>query len=65
MHAKYEVYVSYSSKVIANVKVDKRQTDRQRQTRQKQYVPDCSIQGHKKEMLEKLKNLSQNGKMFH
>ena len=29
MHAKYEVSISYSSKVIANVKVDNRQTKRQ------------------------------------
>ena len=29
MHAKYEVSVSYGSKVIANVKVDNRKTDRQ------------------------------------
>ena len=30
MHAKYEVFISYGSKVIANVKVDNRQTDRTR-----------------------------------
>ena len=29
MHAKYEVSISYGSKVIAKVKVDNRQTDRQ------------------------------------
>ena len=29
MHAKYEVSVSYSSKVIAKVKVDNRQTNKQ------------------------------------
>ena len=29
MHAYYEVYISYGSKVIANVKVDNRQTLRQ------------------------------------
>ena len=50
MHAKYEVSISYGSKVIANVKVDNRQTNRQtdRQTGQKQYAPDHSIRGHKK-----------------
>ena len=53
MHAKYEVSISYDSKVIAKVKVDNRQTDKQtdrqtdRQTGQKQYVPDHSIRGHK------------------
>ena len=29
MHAKYEVSISYGSKVIVKVKVDNRQTDRQ------------------------------------
>ena len=29
MHAKYEVYISYGSKVIAKVKVDNRQTNKQ------------------------------------
>ena len=29
MHAKYEVSISYGSKVIAKVKVDNRQTDKQ------------------------------------
>ena len=29
MYAKYEVRINYGSKVIANVKVDKRQTNRQ------------------------------------
>ena len=57
MHAKYEVSISYGSKVIAKVKVDNRQTDKQtdrqtnrqtdRQTGQKQYAPDHSIRGHK------------------
>ena len=41
MHAKYEVSISYGSKVIAKVKVDNRQTG------QKQYAPDHSIRGHK------------------
>ena len=55
MHAKYEVSISYGSKVIAKVKVDNRQTNRQterqtdKQTGQKQYAPDHSIRGHKKE----------------
>ena len=49
MHAKYEVSISYGSKVIAKVKVDNRQTDKQtdRRTGQKQYAPDHSIRGHK------------------
>ena len=45
MHAKYEVSISYGSKVIAKFKVD-RQTntdkDIDRQTGQKQYAPDHS-----------------------
>ena len=45
MHAKYEVSTSNGSKVIANVKVDNRQTNKQ--TGQKQYAPDHSIRGHK------------------
>ena len=49
MHAKYEVSISYDSKVIAKVKVDNRQTDKQtdKQTGQKQYAPDQLIRGHK------------------
>ena len=49
MHAKYEVSTLNDSKVIAKVKVDNRQTDRQtnRQRGQKQYAPDHSIRGHK------------------
>ena len=41
MHAKYEVSISYGSKVIAKVKVDIRQTNKatNRQTGQKQYAP--------------------------
>ena len=46
MHAKYEVSISNGSKVIANVKVDNRQTNKQ--TGQKQYAPNHSIRGHKK-----------------
>ena len=47
MHAKYEIFVSYGSKVIVKVKVDNRQADRQtnRQTGQKQ----ISIRRHKYE----------------
>ena len=41
MHAKYEVSISYGSKVIAKVKVDTRQTG------QKQYARDHAIRGHK------------------
>ena len=50
MHAKYEVSISYGSKVIVEVKVDNRQTNRQtdKPKGQKQYVPDHSIRGHKK-----------------
>ena len=53
MHTKYEVSTCNISKVIANVKVDNRQTNRQtdrqtnKQTGQKQYAPDHSIRGHK------------------
>ena len=50
MYAKYEVSISNGSKVIANVKVDNRQTDKQ--TGQKQYAPDHSIRGHKKVLLQ-------------
>ena len=45
MHVKYEVFISYSSKVIAKVKVDNKQTDKQ--TGQKQYAPDHLIRGIK------------------
>ena len=53
MHASYEVSASNGSKVIANVKVDNRQTNKQtdrqtnKQTGQKQYAPDHSIWGIK------------------
>ena len=51
LEARYEVSISYGSKVTAKVKVDNRQTNRQtdRQTNrtgQKQYAPDNSILGH-------------------
>ena len=49
MHAIYEVPISYSSKVIVKVKVDDRQTDRQKTDRTKTICPDHSIQGHKNE----------------
>ena len=43
MHAKYEVYISYGSKVIAKVKVDNRQTnkqtDRQKDRQDKNNMP--------------------------
>ena len=47
MHAKYEVSISYGSKVIAKVKVDNRQTDKQTD-RTKTICPDQLIWGHKK-----------------
>ena len=42
MHANYETSIFYGSKLIANVKIDKRQSERQtnKQTRQKQYAAD-------------------------
>ena len=48
MHAIYEVFISYGSKVIAKIKVDNRQTNRQtdKHTGQKQYAPDHWIRGH-------------------
>ena len=62
MHAKYEGSASYGSKVIANVKVDNRQTNKQtdrqadKQTdsktdRTKTIRPDHSIQGHNKKYI--------------
>ena len=39
MHAKYEVSASNGSKVIANVKVDNRQTDRQTNRQDKNNMP--------------------------
>ena len=55
MHAKYEVSISYGSKVIAKVKVDNRQTDRQ--TGQKQYAPDHSIRGHNNKEIGHFKDI--------
>ena len=43
MHAKYEVSSSHDSKVMAKVKVDNKQTNRQ----DIKYAPDHSIRGHK------------------
>ena len=43
MHAKYEVSIFYGLKVIANVKVDNRQTNRQDKNNM---PPDHSIRGH-------------------
>ena len=39
MHAKYEASISYGSKVIANVKVDNRQTKRQTNRQDKNNMP--------------------------
>ena len=39
MNAKYEVFISYSSKVIAKVKVDNRQTDGQTDRQDKNNMP--------------------------
>ena len=39
MPVKYEVSISYGSKVIANVKVDNRQTDRQTNRQDKNNMP--------------------------
>ena len=50
MHAKYEVSISYGSKVIVKVKVDNGQTDRQTDQQSadgqdKNNMPDLSIAG--------------------
>ena len=47
MHAKYEVSISYGSKVIAKVKVDNRQTNKQTD-RTKTICPYHSIWVHNK-----------------
>ena len=53
-HVEYESSITYFSKVISNVKVFSRQTNRltDRQDRQKDgqelYLPDISMQGNKK-----------------
>ena len=47
MHAKYEVSISYGSKVIAKVKVDNRETDKQtdRQTDRTKTICPRSFNG--------------------
>ena len=47
MHAKYQVSICNGSKVIANVKVVLKQTDKQ--TGQKQYAPQILSGGHTNE----------------
>jgi len=49
MHAKYEVSTCNISKVMANVKVGHKQTNKHTntQTGQKQYAPHFSGRGHK------------------
>ena len=54
MHAKYEVSISYGSKVTAKVKVDNRQTDKQ--TGQKQYAPIIQSGGIKTRKLPPFEN---------
>ena len=39
MHAKYEVSISYGSKIIAKVKVDNRQTNEQTDSQDKNNMP--------------------------
>ena len=52
MHAKYEVSISYGSKVIAKVKVDNRQTDKQKDRQQdKNYMPPITQSGGIKTVL--------------
>ena len=58
MHAKYEVSTSNGSKVIAKVKVDNRQTNKQ--NGQKQYAPDHSIRGHNKKVIGEVIVLRRN-----
>ena len=51
MHAKYEVSTCIISKVMANVKVGHKQTNRwptNKQTGQKQYAPQIYLERHKK-----------------
>jgi len=55
MHAKYQVSICNGSKVMANVKVVLKQTNKQTnnvtdtQTGQKQYAPQILSGGHKKQ----------------
>ena len=60
MHAKYEVSISYGSKVVAKVKVDNRQTG------QKQYAPNHSIPGALKQLTNtlKIRILSQTSSLY-
>ena len=66
MHAKYEVSVSYSSTVIAKVKVDNRQTNKQTDWQDKTfnniyiYVPHNLIKGHNKMQWPYVKTKSVN-----
>ena len=53
LHAKYEVSISYGSKVKAKVKVDNRQTNKQTE-RTKTICPHHLIWGHKKQSGQKL-----------
>jgi len=57
MHAKYQVTICNGSKVMANVKVVLKQTDRQtdKQTGQKRYAPQILSGVHKNVLL--LKNM--------
>ena len=53
MHTKYEVSTSNGSKVIANVKVDNRQTDRQTNRQDKNNMPPIIRSGGIKSSWEK------------
>ena len=48
MHTKYEVSISYGSKVLAKVKVDNRQTDKQTNRQDKNNMRPEKIWAHKK-----------------
>ena len=52
MHVKYEVSISYGSKVIANVKVDKRQTNKQTDRQDKNNMPMIIQSGGIKDQTE-------------
>ena len=39
MHAKYEVFISYGSKVIAKIKVDNKHTNKQTNRQDKNNMP--------------------------
>ena len=54
MHAKYEVPISYGSKVIAKVKVDNRQTDRQTNRQDKNNMPPIIRSGGIKKFANKI-----------